>query len=48
MIECNRGGEVVVDDEVEEIKEIYIEISKRYDLYNLKIGTDKDHVNFLI
>ena len=40
---------VVVDDEVEEvIKETCIEISKRYDLYFLEIGTDKDHVHFLI
>ena len=40
---------VVVDNEVEEvIKEICIEISKRYELYFLEIGTDKDHVHFLI
>ena len=40
---------VVVDDEVEEvIKETCIEISKRYELYFLEIGTDKDHVHFLI
>lgn len=38
---------VVVDDEVEEvIKETCIE--KRYDLYFLEIGTDKDYVHFLI
>ena len=40
---------VVVDDEVEEvIKETCIEISKRYELYFLEIGTDKDHVHFLV
>ena len=40
---------VVVGDEVEKvIKETCIEISKRYDLYFLEIGTDKDHVHFLI
>ncbi len=40
---------VVVDDEVEEvIKETCIEISKRCEIYFLEIGTDKDHVHFLI
>lgn len=40
---------VVVDDEVEQvIKETCIELTKRYDLYFLEIGTDKDHVHFLI
>lgn len=40
---------VVVDEKVEEvIKETCEEISKRYDLYFLEIGTDKDHVHFLI
>ena len=40
---------VVIDDEVEEvIKETCMEISKRYELYFLEIGTDKDHVHFLI
>ena len=40
---------VVVTDEVENIiKETCMEISKRYDLYFLEIGTDKDHVHFLI
>ena len=40
---------VVIDDEVDRvIKETCIEISKRYDLYFLEIGTDKDHVHFLI
>ena len=40
---------VVIDDEVEEvIKETCIEISKRYEIYFLEIGTDRDHVHFLI
>lgn len=40
---------VVIDDEVKEvIKETCIEISKKYELYFLEIGTDKDHVHFLI
>ena len=40
---------VVVDDEVEKvIKETCIEISERYEIYFLEIGTDKDHVHFLI
>ena len=40
---------VVVSDEVENvIKETCIEISKRYDMYFLEIGADKDHVHFLI
>ena len=39
---------VVVSDEVENvIKETCIEISKRYDMYFLEIGADKDHVHFL-
>ena len=40
---------VVVDDEVEQvIKETCIEISERYELIFLEIGTDKDHVHFLV
>ena len=40
---------VVVDDEVERVvKETCMEISNRYELYFLEIGTDKDHVHFLI
>jgi putative transposase len=30
------------------IKEICLEIEKRYDVHFLEIGTDKDHVHFLI
>ena len=32
----------------EEIKQICLEISKRYSIYFLEIGTDQDHVHFLI
>ena len=32
----------------QELKEICIEISKRYEISFLEIGTDKDHVHFLI
>ena len=40
---------VVVDKEVDQvIKETCIEISKRYSIYFLEIGSDKDHVHFLI
>ncbi len=31
-----------------EIKNICLEIAKRYEIYFLEIGTDKDHVHFLI
>ncbi len=30
------------------MKEIYLEISKRYQIKFLEIGTDKDHVHFLL
>lgn len=32
----------------EELKKICLEIAKRYQLHFLEIGTDKDHVHFLI
>ena len=32
----------------EEIKQICLEISKRYSIYFLEIGTDQDHVHFLL
>jgi putative transposase len=32
----------------EKIKEICLEIEKRYEIKFLEIGTDKDHVHFLI
>ena len=39
---------VVVDDKVERvIKETCEEISKRFEIYFLEIGTDKNHVHFL-
>ncbi len=40
---------VVTDEHVDNvIKETCDEISKRYPIYFLEIGTDKDHVHFLI
>ena len=40
---------VVFSQEVDEkIKEVCMEISKRYDVSFLEIGVDKDHVHFLI
>ena len=40
---------VVFSKEVEEeIKKICLEISKRYSIHFLEIGTDEDHVHFLI
>ncbi len=39
----------VIDENVDrEIKEACIEIEKRYEIKFLEIGTDKDHVHFLI
>ena len=39
----------VITEEVEEtLKEICIEISKRYEMQFIEIGTDTDHVHFLI
>ena len=40
---------VVIDEKVDQvIKEICLEISKRYPINFIEIGTDKDHVHFLI
>jgi len=40
---------VVVDEKVDGIlKEICLEIAKRYQIEFIEIGTDKDHVHFLI
>jgi REP element-mobilizing transposase RayT len=40
---------VVFDEDVDEVlKEICLEIEKRYEIRFLEIGTDKDHVHFLI
>ena len=40
---------VVIDEEVDRvIKETCIEIGKRYEINFLEIGTDKDHVHFLV
>jgi putative transposase len=32
----------------QKLKEIYLEISRRYEITFLEIGTDKDHVHFLV
>jgi len=40
---------VVINPKVEEIiKETCVEISKRYEIEFIEIGTDQDHVHFLI
>ena len=40
---------VVFDEQVEvELKDICLEIEKRYELKFLEIGTDEDHVHFLV
>jgi REP element-mobilizing transposase RayT len=40
---------VVFNEEVDEsLKEVCPEISKRYEIKFLEIGTDKDHVHFLV
>ncbi len=40
---------VVIDEDVDQvIKETCIEIEKRYEINFVEIGTDKDHVHFLI
>ena len=39
----------VFDEKVDlEIKEVCLEIEKRYEIKFLEIGTDKDHVHFLV
>ena len=40
---------VVLSDEVEQvIKDICIDISERYEMHFVEIGTDKGHVHFLV
>jgi putative transposase len=40
---------VVFDENVDKVlKETCLEIEKRYDIHFLEIGTDKDHVHFLV
>ena len=40
---------VVINDEVDKVlKEVCLEIEKRYEISFLEIGTDKDHVHFLV
>jgi len=40
---------VVFDDQVDDVlKEVCLDIEKRYQMKFLEIGTDKDHVHFLV
>lgn len=40
---------VVIDEKVDQVlKEVCLEIADRYQIEFLKIGTDKDHVHFLV
>jgi putative transposase len=40
---------VIFDDEVDEVlKDVCLEIENRYQIQFLEIGTDKDHVHFLV
>jgi REP element-mobilizing transposase RayT len=40
---------LVIDDVVDRlIKDICLEIAKRYEMHFVEIGTDKDHVHFLV
>jgi putative transposase len=40
---------LVIDDVVDKlIKDICLEIGKRYEVHFVEIGTDKDHVHFLV
>ena len=40
---------IVFDDDVDTIlKQVCMEIEKRYEIHFLEIGSDKDHVHFLI
>ncbi len=40
---------VIFDDEVDEVlKDVCLEIENRYQIKFLEIGTDKDHVHFLV
>ena len=39
----------VIDEKVdEELKQVCLELEKRYEIRFLEIGTDKDHVHFLV
>ena len=40
---------IVIDETVDKIiRDICLEIAKRYEIHFVEIGTDKDHVHFLI
>ena len=39
----------MIDEHVDQlIRDVCLEIAKRYEIHFLEIGTDKDHVHFLI
>ena len=38
----------MTDDVDKALKDICVEISKRYEIHFVEIGTDKDHVHFLV
>ena len=51
MYNCclNKYRRVVFDEHVDDVlKEVCLEIEKRYQVKFLEIGTDKDHVHFLV
>ena len=49
LVCVGRGRSEGFDSQVEqELKKVCLEISQRYEIHFLEIGTDKDHVHFLI
>lgn len=44
-----KNRRAVIDEKVDEVlKDVCLEIAKRYEIEFIEIGTDKDHVHFLI
>ena len=49
MVFPTKYRRIVIDDRVDKrIRDICLEIAKRYEIHFLEIGTDRDHVHFLI
>lgn len=48
MFPCKYRKAVLVDGINHTIKEVCLEIEKRYDIKFLEIGTDFDHIHFLV
>lgn len=49
LVGVGKGREEWFDLQVDqELKKVCLEISKRYEIHFLEIGTDQDHVHFLI